>query len=111
MRIERIGTIAIALVLLGVVLYRGTATGFVTSPFVDPAPEPGCTDGDIGITPEIASKASVGGIELLDTCADGAALFEAVCSNGKAKFVYLDCSHDFRSGSSCIQEGPNARCV
>ena len=108
MRVEKLVSFAIVVILLGLVMWRGSATGFVTA--VLPPPEPGCIDKDLGFSPSVASSAVSEGIELRDQCYSKNGLFEAVCSGGRAEYIFVDCGRTVSAGSSCVQEGRNAKC-
>ena len=110
MRLEKPVSFAIVLILLAVVMWRGASTGFATASIFEPLPDKGCLDNDLGITPSIASSAVVGSVELRDSCFDETSIFEAVCNDGKAEYVFLSCERDVSAGSKCLREGANAYC-
>ncbi|GEM_PF-2849410 len=110
MRIERMVSFAIVIILLGIVMYRGAVTGFATGYVAPAVVSAGCADYDSGFSPSAASVASSGGVDFYDTCADKGALFEAVCNNGRAEYRLVNCNYDVSAGSSCIREGLSAYC-
>lgn len=109
MRLDRAGSFAIMLILLGIVLCRGSVTGFAPA---GQGGENGCKDGDGGVFPIVASSAHSARGVLYDSCSeDGAGLFEAVCSGDRAEYRYINCAYEAGEGSYCAREGPGARCT
>ena len=111
MQLEKPVSFAIVLILWGLVMWRGASTGFATASVFEPLPNNGCLDSDLGITPSIAGSAALGSVELHDSCFDETSIFEAVCNEGKAEYVFLNCARDVSEGSSCMREGANAYCA